>query len=173
MTPLNHLLLQFQNAEEKQDDIISKLVIEMGQLCPKCSVNEQNFIEPEFSCPDNVDKQYVLFRVAFIDGGVPEENCDNTLTVITEWVQGGGASLLVLTNRLNINSSCDVQISVLSSPLQCQPSGDNIGANTQENNSNTALYAGAGGGVAVVVIIVFVFVLAMVYCLRRRKKKTR
>ena len=154
---------QFQSAEEKQNDIITKLAAEIRQLCPSCDVETLNFIDLEFSCPEKGDKQFVLFRATI--SSLDPQHCERTLMTITEWVQRGGVSLLILTNRLYINSSCDVEIETRSSILRCSETTG------PKSSASSAVEAGGAGGGAAVLLAVIVVVGLVICFLRLRKKK--
>ena len=127
------------------EDIKYAILHQMKTSCPKCGISDDIIDTQSFSCFEE-SPSFVTYRARL--EGTSETDSDSLISLIEDWVRGGGASVIVTGILMTVDSHCSVAISSLSEP-ECST---NV-APTRKADNNTTVFVG--------VTIVFIGIIAI------------
>ena len=144
--------MQFDAPAEKLEDIASGV---------QSIVPEGEISDGQFDCGDSADDQSVVLYRATISGQSLDA-CELLLATLEQWVATGSASLIVLGNRLTVESTCPLEISSFSAPDTCT---------TVPPPTNKSSPAPVIGAVVGIIILIVVVLLVICFVMRWRRKR--
>ena len=185
--------LQFESTIAKLSDITVATVSYLNAMCG-CSLPPTPVSNNEFTCTDN-DAQNVIYRAKL--QGIEAHDCINLTNYLQLWIDDE-RSISIQGNRLQMESSCDLEIESLDVQGACRigepsttsttptrntntptntPTGD---PNTSTEDTNTTnddalsieviIGAGAAGGIILVLILLLLIVICYICCRRSKHK---
>ena len=89
----------------------------MNTSCPECDIGDDIIDMQSFSCSEEFPS-FVTYRARL--EGIVERDSDSLISLIEDWVRGGGASVIVTGILMTVDPHCSVAISSLSEP-ECSP----------------------------------------------------
>ena len=93
------------------DEVSSSIASEVNAYCEgQCSLERGSLSRPEFLCLED-DLQVIMFRAVISMEG-SSDVCGDVTKAVQDWVQGGGATVLVGGNRYSLNQECTTVIEV-------------------------------------------------------------
>ena len=161
----NYLSLQEIQPTEKKEQVITSVTTAVDELC-QCGFSRETFhnidVTAGFQCYDQ-SPTAVTFRGEI--GPSLTANSSQLISYLEQWV-ATDPTIVVLSSRLSIDSSCSVEISNFNDP-EC---GDMTSTVPTAKNTG-AIIGGAVGGVFVILLAVIVLVV-IVGRLRSCRKKS-
>ena len=155
-----YVLPQDANGDSKLSDI-SERVRSVITNCPKCNISYT--AEPFFSCLGTDSDQTVVFRAQIVYQYI-RNSPTNPLSLLQSWVSSGPL-LTVFRQQLRVNSACQVQRSLDTTPKCTPPS------TSPPPSSSTAIIVTVVCVTVVFSTIVLVaIVIVLILCIRRRKR---
>ena len=101
--------------EQKLEDVKAVVLELLEASCTECA--SENIERQSFSCFEE-SSSFVTYRVRL--EGTSETDSDSLISLIEDWVRGGGASTIVTGILMTVDPNCSVAISSLSEP-ECSP----------------------------------------------------
>ena len=158
--------MQFNEAPGKLSNIDSYVRNSISSDC-SCNFRAEDIFESGFSCPDILSSDDVLYRTQV--RGLGAENCDNVITAVESAIQSS-SSILVLGNRLGIQTNCDVGAESISSELFCAVAPTTPPIVGAQGGNVGAIAGGAAAGVLVVLLLMVLVILVFVFKMRSTHK---
>ena len=143
--------MQFDEPAEKLEDI----AIGVQSIVPEGEISNGQFL-----CGDSTSDQSIVLYRATISGQTMGA-CELLLSTLQQWVNLGTASLVVLGNRLTVDSTCPLEISSFSAPVTCP----------EPSRSEKSSPGPAVGAVVGIVVVIVVVLLVICFIMRRKRKK--
>ena len=153
---------QATQAEEKLEDVETKIIQILMDGCPECSSDVLD--EQSFSCFKE-SPSFLTYRARL--EGTSERDSESLVSLTESWVRGGEAASVIVNGVLvGVDPNCSVAISSLSQP-ECSyttppPSTDRVC--TSSNNTPSIV-----AGVVVVIVVLVIAVTALVVIALVRK----
>ena len=107
-------LIQDAATEYLQKLQASVLRVLNKNLCPTCSLGDNNIRDGEMSCRQVESDQLIVYRARMI--GTDKYSATDLVQLLAGWVATGQASLLVDSVRLHVESQCETSLDRLSAP---------------------------------------------------------
>ena len=125
----------------------------MKTSCPKCGISDDIINMQSFSCFEE-SSSFVTYRARL--EGTSERDSDSLISLIEDWVRGGGASVIVTGILMTVDPHCSVAISSLSEP-ECST---NVSPTRKADNNITVFV-----GVTIVFIAIIAILIAVIAAL--------
>ena len=154
---------------EKKDAVIAGVTRAVEEIC-QCGFSREAFLDVEagFQCFDE-SPTAVTFRAVIMD--IAMASSSQLIGYIEEWI-ATQPSIVILSTRLSIDSSCTVEIQTFSA-AECTDMTPSTRLTDGNNNTNIASVAGGVvGGVTVLLIVIVLLVLVVVFLRNKKKKAT-
>ena len=101
--------------EQKLEDVKAVVLELLEASCTECT--SENIERQSFSCFEE-SPSFVTYRARL--EGTSETDSDSLISLIEDWVRGGGANVIVTGILMTVDPHCSVAISSLSEP-ECSP----------------------------------------------------
>ena len=145
------------------------------ELC-RCGFSQEAFqdidVTAGFQCFD-ASPSAVTFRAVIMD--LPLASSSQLISYIEEWV-ATQPSIVVLSSRLSIDSSCAVEIDNFNAPecndMTPSTSDGNNNTNTNPNSVAGPVIGGVVGGICVLLLAIVALVLVVIFVRNCQKKST-
>ena len=152
---------------EKKDSVIDSMTRAVEEIC-QCGFSREAFQDIDttagFQCFDE-SPSAVTFRAVIMD--LPLVSSSQLISYIEEWV-ATQPSIVVLSSRLSIDSSCAVEIDNFNAP-EC----NDVTSSSSDGNNNSVTASVVGGvvaGVLVLLIVILLLVLLVVFVRNHQRK---
>ena len=153
------IFLQVQNMGEKLADITSSIISAVNLRC-RCSLTVNHINTEHFLCTS--DRHVVLYRAELSR----HLDCEQVLSHIEEWINGGQTRIVVQGNITEAYPNCPIEVDSLPTQTDCVRSTTTD--TVPERVGVTAIGGGVGG-----VVLIGILILAAIACVCRHKKKRR
>ena len=100
------------NTTLDKEDVTAEVVKQLGISCSECSGD--TIVDSQLLLCYPESPSYLTYRARL--KGTSEANSSSLVSVIVEWVRGGGTCFMATNVTLTLDSSCSVVISSLSGP---------------------------------------------------------
>ena len=145
--------MQAAYTEQRKEDIEYAILHQMKTSCPKCGISDDIINMQSFSCFEE-SPLFVTYRARL--EGTSETDSDSLISLIEDWVRGGGASVIVTGILMTVDPHCSVAIYSLSEP-ECSTNM----APTRKADNETTVFV----GVTIVFIAIIAILIAVIAAL--------
>ena len=144
--------------DQKLSDISAAIIKVLMVSCTECS---SEIIDSEFFFCYPESPSFVTYRARL--EGTWETDSDFLISLIEDWVRGGGAGIIVTGMLMTVDSTCSVAISSLNEHECSQPTAAPA---VSDATSTIAIIAGMATTVVILVAIIIAIILLQRYCHR-------
>ena len=144
----------------------------LNTICD-CSLPRSHVYANEFTCAYN-DAQEVIYRAKL--QGMEATDCENLTSYVQEWIDAE-SSILIQGNRLQLDSSCDLEIESLDIQAACvigmTPTTPTTETPTPESGGlsiEIIIGAAAAGALIIILLLLLVLVICCMCCRHSRDK---
>ncbi len=142
-------------------DIMKSLQAAIEEVC-HCGFTMQHLMAGEFRCLSQLEE--VTYRARL--SGTTSTSSSDIVALIEEWVVSGEASVLVLSVRMSLDSTC---WPVAIESFAAQECGEEDNQPASDGSDNTVAVVGGVVAVVVVLIVAITVLVIAILVLRRRR----